>query len=194
MPWQHAKYPALFALCAVLLTSGFPAARADTDFGLTVERLLNASAAALFGIQAPLQESALGPFTDPDSTQALERAKALSVSVVSNVTAPEADQIALWPNDEHPTHLFVCVENSFNGDSNPDVISVQRVDLSGSPDSNVQAIVKGLSSCDPIRRTPWGTLIVAEEAGETGGFYELLDPLAISEANPIIVLSRFSRH
>jgi secreted PhoX family phosphatase len=82
------------------------------------------------------------------------------------------------------------VENSFDGDSNPDVISVQRVDLSGHPDSNVHTIVKGLSSCDPIHRTPWGTLIVGEEAGATGGFYEILDPLAISGATPILVLSR----
>jgi secreted PhoX family phosphatase len=170
--------------------SGLTVAWAGVDVGLRVEELLNAFSATLFGIEEPLQDSALGPFKDPDNTQALEVAKGLSVAVVSNVTDPLADMIALWPNNEHPTHLFVCVENSFDGDSNPDVVSVQRVDLSGNPDSNVQTIVKGLSACDPIRRTPWGTLIVAEEAGETGGFYEILDPLALSGATPVIITSR----
>jgi len=33
-----------------------------------------------------------------------------------------------------------------------------------------------------VRRTPWGTIIVAEEAGATGGFYELLDPVHITTA------------
>jgi hypothetical protein len=188
MPRKHAQYGAAVVFCTVLLISGLTVASADGDFGLTVERLLNVSSARPFGIQKPLQESALGPFADPDNAQALEVAEDLAVSVVSNVTDPLSDMIALWPNDAQPTHVFVCVENSFNGDSNPDVISVQRVDLSGHPDSNVHTIVKGLSSCDPIHRTPWGTLIVGEEAGETGGFYEILDPLAISA--PIIVSSR----
>src|SRR5262245_47625215 len=147
MPRKHAQCGASLVFCTALLISGLTVAGADVDFGLTIEHLLNVSSWRLFGIQKPLQESALGPFTGPDNAQALEVAKGLSLSVVSNVTAPEADMIALWPNDEEPTHVFVCVENSFNGDSNPDVISVQRVDLSGDPDSNVHTIVKGLSSC-----------------------------------------------
>src|SRR6185369_5465081 len=36
--------------------------------------------------------------------------------------------------------------------------------------------------CDPVRRTPWGTIIVGEEAGATGGFYELIDPANITTA------------
>jgi hypothetical protein len=175
MPRKHLPYGAALVFCIPLLISGLAMAGADVDFGLTVERLLNVSSPRLFGIQKPLQESALGPFVDPDNAQALEVAEDLVVSVVSNVTDPLSDMIALWPNDAQPTHVFVCVENSFDGDSNPDVISVQRVDLSGHPDSNVHTVVKGLSSCDPIHRTPWGTLIVGEEAGETGGFYEILD-------------------
>lgn len=43
-------------------------------------------------------------------------------------------------------------------------------------------------SCDPVRRTPWGTIIVAEEAGSTGGLYELLDPVHINA--PINVTNR----
>lgn len=54
---------------------------------------------------------------------------------------------------------------------------------------NTQAIqVTGLQSCDPVRRTPWGTIIVAEEAGATGGLYELIDPVSINA--PINVSDR----
>jgi len=43
-------------------------------------------------------------------------------------------------------------------------------------------------SCDPVRRTPWGTIIVAEEAGATGGLYEIFDPLHVNA--PINVSDR----
>src|SRR5215831_6861986 len=84
-----------------------------------------------------------------------------------------ADQIAMWPDDENPKYLFVCDEET----SNP---AVQRVDLSKPPASNATTIVTGLISCDPVRRTAWGTIIVAEEAGSTGGLYELIDPANIN--------------
>jgi hypothetical protein len=54
--------------------------------------------------------------------------------------------------------------------------------------ANATTIVTGLISCDPVRRTPWGTIIVAEEAGATGGFYEILDPVHINA--PINVSNR----
>src|SRR5262249_47014125 len=56
----------------------------------------------------------------------------------------------------------------------------QRVDLSKPANANTTTIVAGLTSCDPVRRTAWGTIIVAEEAGATGGFYELIDPVHIN--------------
>src|SRR6185312_10822682 len=101
--------------------------------------------------------------------------------LVSSSTASAADQIGLWPNDEHPTHLFVCDEET----STP---AVQRIDLSRPAGSNATTIVTGLSSCDPVRRTPWGTIIVAEEAGATGGLYEIFDPVSIT--TPIVVTNR----
>jgi hypothetical protein len=75
----------------------------------------------------------------------------------------------MWPDDDNPKFLFVCDEENVGP-------AVQRVDLSKPADSNATTIVTGLTSCDPVRRTPWGTIIVAEEAGATGGFYELIDP------------------
>jgi secreted PhoX family phosphatase len=85
------------------------------------------------------------------------------------------------PDDDGPTHLFVCDEET----SDP---SVQRIDLSAPANANATTIVTGLSSCDPVRRTAWGTIIVAEEAGATGGLYELIDPVHIT--TPIKVLDR----
>src|SRR6185436_13293839 len=106
----------------------------------------------------------------------------LRVSVVSSAVNPLADMIALWPDDDHPTHLYVCIEGGTGGPG------VQRVDLSAPPDANATTIVQGLTSCDPIRRTPWGSLVVAEEAGATGGLYEIMDPAGIT--SPIMVTDR----
>ena len=145
----------------------------SADFGAWVQEALRANAEQLFGFTHPLRESALGPF-DGSSTQALVVAKGLKVSLVSSAVHFSADQIALWPDDDHPTHLFVCDEES----SNP---AVQRVDLSR-PNANATTIVTGIVACDPVRRTPWGTIIVAEEAGLTGGFYEIFNPAAITTA------------
>ena len=153
----------------------------NADFGSFVEGQLHAHAEELFGFSHPLEESALGPYTAVDSTKALEVAQGLTVSLVSSAVHHSTDQIALWPDDDNPTHLFVCDEES----SNP---AVQRVDLAGPPNANATTIVTGLSACDPVRRTLWGTIIVAEEAGATGGFYEILDPVNITA--PINVSDR----
>jgi secreted PhoX family phosphatase len=143
----------------VLSTPGVArlAAQGGADFGLFVEDQLSAHAEQLFGVNKPLAQSALGPFNGADGTQAIELA-----------------------GNDHPTHLFVCDESS----SSP---SVQRVDLEASPSSNATTIVTGLSSCDPVRRTPWGTIVVGEET-TSGGLYEILSPLSI--VSPIAVLNR----
>jgi secreted PhoX family phosphatase len=173
---------ALTACLAVAsLTARAGATGPKTDFGAFVAGQLRAHAEQLFGFTHPLEESALGPYTGADSAQALEVADGLQVSLVSSAVHFSTDQIALWPDDEHPTHLFVCDEES----SNP---AVQRVNLSAPANANATTIVTGLVACDPVRRTPWGTIIVAEEAGSTGGFYEILDPLQINA--PIDVSDR----
>src|SRR5262245_51455444 len=158
-------------------------AKADgpKDFGLFVAEQLRAHSEELFGFRHPLRHSVPGPFDGTDNTQAIVVADGLSVSLVSSSVASAADQIAFWPNDDHPTHVFVCDEET----SNP---AVQRVDLSKPAASNATTIVTGLLSCDPVRRTPWGTIIVAEEHGADGGLYEILDPLSISA--PINVSDR----
>jgi len=161
------------------LTARTFAQNPNEDFGVYIAAQLSAHVQQLFGFTHPLDQSALGPFTGADSTQALAVAQGLHVSLVSSAVHFSTDQIALWPNDDHPTHLFVCDEES----SNP---AVQRVDLAGPANANATTIVTGLDACDPVRRTPWGTIIVAEEAGSTGGFYEILDPEHINVAINVI--------
>ena len=166
---------------AVLLAARATAEGPNADFGLFIADQLRAHSEQLFGFTHPLEESVLGPYDGADNTKAIEVAHGLTVSLVSSAVASAADQIALWPNDDNPTHLFVCDEET----SNP---AVQRIDLSKPPASNATTIVTGLLSCDPVRRTPWGTIIVAEEHGADGGLYEILDPVSINV--PINVSNR----
>jgi secreted PhoX family phosphatase len=147
----------------------------DDDFGLFIAHQLSAQAEELFGFNHPLESSSVGPYDGADNLKAIEVADGLTASLVSSSVASAADQIAMWPNDDNPRYLFVCDEET----STP---AVQRVDLTKPAGSNVTTIVNGLSSCDPVRRTPWGTIIVAEEAGSTGGVYELFNPADITTA------------
>jgi secreted PhoX family phosphatase len=167
---------ALVGLAMALVTTRAKAdGHDDDDFGLFVANLLRTNAETLFGFHSPLEASAVGPYDGPDATQAIKVAEGLNVSLVSSAVNQAADQIALWPNDDRPEYLFVCDEET----STP---AVERVDLSAPPASNATTIVTGLVSCDPVRRTPWGTIIVAEEAGASGGFYEIFDPVNIKTA------------
>src|SRR6476646_11626754 len=114
------------------------ASNPNLDFGAYITDQLSAHSPQLFGFRHPLSESALGPYDGADNTQAIQLADGLRATLVSNSVASAADQIALWPNDEHPTHLFVCDEET----STP---SVQRVDLSRPANANATTIVTGLS-------------------------------------------------
>src|SRR5262249_12768634 len=125
-------------------------------------------------------ESALGDFKGLDNTLSVIVAKGLKVSNVSSAANPLHDMIALWPNDHSPTHLIVAVETSRNAVDGSNA-SVQIIDLQGNPNSNARTILEGLTGADPIKRTPWGTIVVGEEAGD-GGLYEIFDPLGIGTA------------
>jgi secreted PhoX family phosphatase len=155
-------------------------ASAPADFGAWVQDQLQAQSADIFGFE-PLEKSATGPYNGADNTKAIQVANGLLVSLVSSSSASATDQIAFWPDSVRPRYLFVCDEET----TTP---AVQRIDLRLPPGSNATTIVAGLQSCDPVRRTPWGTIIVAEEAGSTGGLYELLDPANINQT--ITVLDR----
>jgi hypothetical protein len=78
--------------------------------------------------------------------------------------------MALWPNDTNPTWLIACNEEGTGQ------VALQRIRIS---DGLAETIVNGgLVSCDPSHRTPWGTIVFAEENGNAGRLFELIDPLA----------------
>ena len=143
-------------LAILALPSRTTADRRHRDFGSFVESQLADHSEQLFGFNRPLEQSALGPYDGLDNLQAIQVAPGLRASLVSSSVASAADQIAMWPDDDNPKFLFVCDEET-------SVPAVQRVDLSKPADSNATTIVTGLTSCDPVRRTPWGTIIVARK-------------------------------
>ena len=59
----------------------------DLDWGLSVQRELNNRSESLLGVKS-LRKSALGPFTGADSTQAIQVADGLRVSLVSSGVVP----------------------------------------------------------------------------------------------------------
>src|SRR4029434_8413972 len=109
----------------------------------------------LFGGSGPLAGSSSVSISAAEATAHPERlatvAKSLRVRVVSHgVAAPNLDQSALWPNDTHPSWLITCNEQDV---SDPGLV---RINLASGAQ---QVIVTGTSECDPVRRTPWGTIV-----------------------------------
>lgn len=144
----------------------------DFDFGLSVQKELLEKSWKLFGIVKPVASSSTASIdaatANADPTALVTVAHGLHVKVVTTASGPNTDMMVPWPNDYNPTHLIVCNEQ---GPSEP---GVQRIRLS---DGLVETILTGTSSCDPVRRTAWGTVIVAEEAGNTGQVIEIANPL-----------------
>jgi secreted PhoX family phosphatase len=177
------------ALTALASALAVPGPAVALDFGTYVEDLLDAHSVQLFGVVEPLSESApttSGAYRTPSqsaSDQVL-LARGLKAEYLTRNAANAVDMFALWPNEASPTHLIACIEggrSQLTGDAdtagyapgdkfNP---SVQRIDLSSGA---VETILRGMSACDGIRTTPWGTVLATEETDD-GGAYELLSPL-----------------
>jgi uncharacterized protein DUF839 len=144
------------------------------DFGLFRDHQLGAHAEQIFGIHAPVDASSTedigGVLADSDPTALVTLAQGLRARVVTAQpnAGPNIDMMALWPNDANPTHLIACNEE---GTGAP---GLQRIRLS---DGAVETILTGTNSCDPVRRTAWGTIIFGEEQAD-GWLLEMINPLA----------------
>lgn len=154
----------------------------DDDFGLNIERQLNAKSTKLFGTGKPLGASApgtVGPYrtVSHSAHEQVLVADGLTVEYLTRNAANATDMMAFYPA-EHPTHLITCVEGArqtlADGRLNP---SVQRIRLA---DGHVETMLRGLMFCDGIRATAWGTVLVTEETS-SGGAYEILEPLSVTE-------------
>ncbi len=176
--------PITSSMALLLAVSGAQSQTAlAEDFGLTVQNLLRAKSETLFGVVKPLSASApatSGAYRAPAQTAASQVALAqgLSAEYVTRGAANATDMIAFWPNDNAPTHLITCVEGGRDeiapGKWTP---SVQRINL---VTGAVETLLRGMSGCDGIRRTAWGTILATEEEDD-GGAYEIIKPLATTE-------------
>jgi len=166
-----------FGVLALALVVGGTALAAFNDWGLDQQTQLQNKSEPLFGVGQPLTQSSN---VDLDAAQALASpaglitvAKGLKVNVVSaGKAAPNIDQMVLWPQ-ANPQYIIGCNEQ---GVTEP---ALQRISLST---GDATTIATGLNSCDPVRVTPWGTVLFGEENGSVGAMYELIDPLAVTGA------------
>jgi hypothetical protein len=166
----------IVALAALLpLNVSLPAMAGRLDPGAGYERLLQLGSRQFFGFGKPVPQSASTPSNTEPGDKAVEVAQGLSVRLVSDKVGENADMIALWPDDKAPTHAIIC--NEIDGTVAGAAASIQRVRLS---DGQVSDIAFGLVSCDPVRRTAWGTIVVGEEAGPIGRLWEIIDPLNVN--------------
>lgn len=179
----------LLAITLSLAAFHTAAADDDTDFGMETERRLAKQAEKRFGIEKPLTQSApatLGPYRSP-SQAAKDQvliAEGLKVEYLTRNAADNTDMMVFWPNDERPTHIITSVEifqprviGQHADGSDKWTPAVQRIRLS---DGKADVILRGLAGADGLRRTPWGTIVVAEEVAD-GGLYEILDPVNTTE-------------
>ena len=169
--WLIAAGAALVLVAAGVATANF------WDVGQHTQGELAHHANQLFGIKKPIDASSTVDLTEAqalaDPAALVTVAKGLKVSVVSaGNAAPNLDQMVLWPQS-HPTHIITINEE---GPTEP---SLQKIDLKTGV---ATTIVSGTESGDPIRITPWGTILFGEEAGDTGAMYELIDPLTVEGA------------
>ncbi len=169
-------------LAALLIAAALLPATAK-DFGVARDQMLAQDSLALYGLEAPLAEGSAptaeeGYRTlDQAATDELAVAPGLTATFLTREAGDNLDQMAFYPA-EHPTHLIGCIEGDreeiASGKWNP---SVQSISLA---DGTVRTLMRGMISCDGVRTTSWGTVIVSEEEDD-GGLYEIVDPLTIKD-------------
>lgn len=166
---------AVAALATVAGCAG--AAITGTDFGVKQANELAANSQQLFGVKMPISRSSTAQVSAPDATSNPLKLVILAAGLEARVVTaggsagPSIDMMALWPNDTEPEYLIACNEQR------TDVPGLQRINIET---GTVETILTGTRSCDPVHRTPWGTIFFGEEAGgglEGGRVYELINPL-----------------
>lgn len=181
------KVAMAFALVLALGVGVVGSALAGLDFGLDTQKMLASKSGKLFGVKKPLSSSSQASIdastADADPTALVTLARGLRADVVSAATnlAPNIDMMVPWPTTTDPEWLIACNEEE------EAQVGVQRINIETGDVETI--VVSGLTSCDPARATPWGTIVFAEEDGPDGQLFELIDPLnttgvAIEDGTP----------
>ncbi len=139
---------------------------------------------------APNDAETYSDFRTPAQTveeQFLFLRTGIQAEYFSREVGQDWDQMVFWPHGAaRPTHLVGCIEevlDCLSGDCGESFVvgdkltpSVQVIDLQTRA---VTTLVRGMTICDGIRTTPWGTVVATEEdfISDTGAVYEILDPL-----------------
>jgi Bacterial protein of unknown function (DUF839) len=169
----------LWAAAGAVVFAIHPNAAWAFDFGAWRDHQLRSFSNLLFGVGKPLEKSSTESVdvataeADPASLATAAYGLHIEVATSDPNAGSNIDMIALWPNDFSPTHLIVC-----NEVDDPSLPGVQRIRLS---DGSVETILRGTVDCDPVRRTPWGTILVGEENGTSGQVIEIIRPLDTTE-------------
>ena len=177
MNFPQANKLALAVGLALASGTGLVQAKDDSprDFGVMVQDLLHAQSDRLFGFMKPLEQSAdesdYVPRELASADQRILLAKGLKAEFVTRSLGTSGDFIAFWPSAEQYSHLIVCIEQGRATEGRN--AGVQRVDVATGA---VETIVYGMSRCDGIRTTDWGTVLATEETTD-GRAYEIIDPL-----------------
>jgi Bacterial protein of unknown function (DUF839) len=166
------------AATAAFVVAGVAAA-GFMDFGVDTQRELADKSRPLFGVDSALRSSSSADLNQAQAlahpTKLVTLARGLKARVVAagpeDNVGPNSDQMALWPSS-HPTHLIAVNEE---GSGEP---GLQKIDLRT---GKATTIATGIEDNDPVRATPWGTIIFGEEAGD-GAMYEIIDPLSVEGA------------
>lgn len=176
---QKPKLWVAIGAALLLVTAGVATAAvlANNDFGQQTQDQLANQANLLFGVGKPIDASSTVDLTQAQAianpSALVTMAKGLDVKVVSaGNTAPVLDQMVLWPQSS-PSYIIAINEEG------PGQPSLQKINLSTGA---ATTIVSGTESGDPVRVTPWGTILFGEEAGDIGAMYELIDPLSVEGA------------
>jgi Bacterial protein of unknown function (DUF839) len=170
--------PLVVGVVALVAVVGTAVGAYFDDWGLDRQTQMENKSETLFGFGQPLTTSSNANLSP---AQALANpaglitvAKGLKVGVVSaGKAAPNIDQMILWPKS-NPTYIIGCNEE---GDTDP---ALQKISLATGA---ATTIATGIDDCDPVRATPWGTVLFGEEAGAVGAMYELIDPLNVVGAS-----------
>jgi hypothetical protein len=176
---RRRKWWVAAGVVAALAVAGVAAATGMMDFGLQTQKALADKSESLFGVKSALRSSSSTDLNEAqalaDPTKLVTLARGLKAAVVASGpddnVGPNSDQMVLWP-PWHPTHLIAVNEE---GTGEP---GLQKISLKT---GKATTIATGINDNDPVRTTPWGTVIFGEEAGD-GAMYEIIDPLSVEGA------------